>query len=484
MKCFGILAAATLASGLATAAAAQDVVVGVSWSNFQEERWKTDEAAIKAALDAAGAKYISADAQSSSSKQLADVESLIASGANALIILAQDAAAITPAVDAAANEGIPVVAYDRLIEDPRTFYLTFDNVEVGRMQARAVFEQAPEGNYVMIKGSLHRRQRRLPARRPAGGAAGGDRRRARSRSSARPTPTAGCPANAQKNMEQILTQNNNKVDAVVASNDGTAGGVVAALTAQGLEGIPVSGQDGDKAALNRIALGTQTVSVWKDSRELGKAAGEIAVALAGGAPLDGVEGSAKFASPGGNEMNSILLTPIADHQGQPRRRGGRRLDHQGRALRRRRGGIRRRLQLNLGCQGRPRAGPPRSVRGDRMQALARLLRSLEIDLRLLGHAGRAGRHLAGLPRLHRRPLPDPPQPLQPVGADLVGGGDGDRHGLRHRHPQHRPVGRLAARLPRHDHGRDAGPHPAGDRSASGTGASGSSRSSSASSSAR
>ena len=119
------------------------------------------------------------------------------------------------------------------------------------------------------------------------------------------------PANAQRNMEQILTQQNNEVDAVVASNDGTAGGVVAALTAQGMEGIPVSGQDGDAAALNRIALGTQTVSVWKDARELGKAAGEIAVALAGGTALDAVEGAGTFTSPGGNEMNSILLTPVA-----------------------------------------------------------------------------------------------------------------------------------------------------------------------------
>ena len=78
-------------------------------------------------------------------------------------------------------------------------------------------------------------------------------------------------------MEQILTANDNKVDAVVASNDGTAGGVVAALTAQGMEGIPVSGQDGGHAALNRVALGTQTVSVWKDARDLGRSAGKIAV---------------------------------------------------------------------------------------------------------------------------------------------------------------------------------------------------------------
>src|SRR5690606_14570289 len=108
------------------------------------------------------------------------------------------------------------------------------------------------------------------------------------------------------------TANNNDVDAVVASNDGTAGGAIAALTAQGLAGsVPVSGQDGDHAALNRIALGTQTVSVWKDARELGKKAAEIAVALAGGTALDAVEGAIKFSGgPKGVEMNAVLLAPV------------------------------------------------------------------------------------------------------------------------------------------------------------------------------
>ena len=151
-----ILATAALTVGFAIGAYAaghEETVIGVSWSNFQEERWKTDEAAIKGALEAAGATYISADAQSSSAKQLSDIESLIAQGADALIILAQDAQAIGPAVQAASDEGIPVVGYDRLIEDSRAFYLTFDNVEVGRMQARAVLAAAPKGRYVMIKGS-------------------------------------------------------------------------------------------------------------------------------------------------------------------------------------------------------------------------------------------------------------------------------------------------------------------------------------------
>lgn len=96
---------------------------------------------------------------------------------------------------------------------------------------------------------------------------------------------------------------------MVASNDGTAGGVVAALTAQVMAGIPVSGQDGDMAALNRVALGTQTVSVWKDSRALGKAAGEIAVALAQGTAMDAIPGATRFTSPSGKELNAVLLAP-------------------------------------------------------------------------------------------------------------------------------------------------------------------------------
>ncbi len=304
-----LVALAAVALGWLTTAQAEELIVGVSWSNFQEERWKTDEAAMKAALEAAGATYISADAQSSSAKQLSDVESLIARNAKALIILAQDADAITPAVVAAANEGIPVVGYDRLIEHPDAFYLTFDNIEVGRLQARAVFGAQPKGNYVFIKGS--------PTDPNADFLHGGQLEVLKSAIDSGDIKVVGeqytdgwLPANAQRNMEQILTANDNKVDAVVASNDGTAGGVVAALTAQGMEGIPVSGQDGDHAALNRVALGTQTVSVWKDARDLGKAAGEIAVALAKGAKMGEIEGAQVWTSPGGKKLNSRFLEPV------------------------------------------------------------------------------------------------------------------------------------------------------------------------------
>jgi D-xylose transport system substrate-binding protein len=293
-----------------SAAWAKDLVVGVSWSNFQEERWKRDEAAIKAALTKAGAKYISADAQGSNEKQLADVESLITRGANALIVLAYDADAILPAIQKAKAENIPVVAYDRLIQDKDVFYLTFDNVEVGRMQAREILKVKPTGNYVFIKGAatdpnadfLH----------------GGQLEVLNSAIKAGKIKVVGeqytdgwAPENAQKNMEQILTKNNNKVDAVVASNDGTAGGVVAALKAQNLVGTPVSGQDGDIAALNRVARGEQTVSVFKDARKLGEAAGSSAVELAKGTKVKDVKGAVNWS--GGSKkiaMSSLFLKPV------------------------------------------------------------------------------------------------------------------------------------------------------------------------------
>ncbi|WP_160008459.1 D-xylose ABC transporter substrate-binding protein [Rhizobium sp. 18055] len=306
-----LMAGAAILVSVHTAAMAADLVVGVSWSNFQEERWKTDEAAIKKALEAKGAKYISADAQSSAAKQLTDVESLISQGANALIILAQDSDAIGPAIEKAAAEGIPVVGYDRLIENPAAFYLTFDNKEVGRLQAQGVFKVKPEGNYVFIKGSSTDPNAdflfagAMEVLKPAIDAG-------KIKNVGEAYTDGWLPENAQRNMEQFLTANNNKVDAVVAANDGTAGGAIAALDAQGLAGsVPVSGQDADKAALNRVALGTQTVSVWKDSRELGKRAAEIALDLAGGKKMTEIEGVQTFS--GGAKkvaMESVFLKPL------------------------------------------------------------------------------------------------------------------------------------------------------------------------------
>jgi D-xylose transport system substrate-binding protein len=286
-------------------------VVGVSWSHFQEERWKIDEAAMRAVLEEAGAVYLAADAQSSSEKQISDIETLIARGAEVLIVLAQDADAIGPAIALAQAEGIPVIGYDHLIETPGVFYLSFDNVEVGRIQAREIERVQPRGRYVFIKGGptdpnadfVHAGQ--LEILKPAIDAGRievvGDQ-----------YVKGWLPEVAQRITEQILTANADRVDAIVCSNDGMASGVAAALRSQGLEGMPLSGQDGDHAALNRVARGLQTVSVWKDARALGRRGAQIALKLRAGSLPQDIPGAVPWShGPRGIAVQAILLEPIA-----------------------------------------------------------------------------------------------------------------------------------------------------------------------------
>jgi D-xylose transport system substrate-binding protein len=293
-------------------AAAGTCKVGVSFNNYQEPRWaKWDEPAIKAAVAAGGGTYDSNDAKSSTATQQSNVETLIANGAKVLIILAQDGTAIKPAVTAALNAGIPVIAYDRLIEDPKVLYITFDNVLVGKLQAEAIFAVKPSGTYAVIKGN------KADANADFLRAGMDQVIKAAVDSGAIKIPAGNevytdnwTPAKAQTEMEQILTANNNKIDAVLSENDGMAGGVIAALKAQGLAGtVPVSGQDGDLDALNRVALGTQTVDVWKDARLLGKSAGDAAIALCKSGDTSKITGAAPFTTPGKNTISSILLKP-------------------------------------------------------------------------------------------------------------------------------------------------------------------------------
>ncbi len=309
-------AAPSAAASAAASLAAAGCTVGVSWNNYEEEHWaKWDEPAIKAALDAGGAKYISNDAKSSAETQASNVENLISQGANVVIVLAQDGTAIKPAVASAISNGVPVIAYDRLIEDPTALYITFDNKLVGKMQAEALLKVKNSGNFVVIKGNKadanadFLRAGMVEAGLPPAGQSTDTLKNV-----GESYTDNWDPKNAQTSMEQFLTANNNKIDIAFVQNDGMAGGAIAALAAQGLAGkVPVSGQDGDAAALNRVALGTQTVDVWKDARLLGKAAGEAALALCKDKNIKNATSSlaptVQFMSPGGNDMTSIFFTP-------------------------------------------------------------------------------------------------------------------------------------------------------------------------------
>lgn len=307
MRCI-FFAAVVAVAGFSSVAMAEGKKIGVSWSNFQEARWKFDAAAMRASIQADGNAYVTTNAEASAEKQLEDIKGMIAEGVDALVILAVDKEAILPALDWAAEAGIPVMSYDRLIEDERAFYLTFDNVGVGRLIAAMVRQVAPEGNYAIIKGDPGDPNANLLRRGMeevlAGAIAGGTIKIVGEGNS-----DGWKPEGAQALMEQILRDNNNQVDAVLAQNDGMAGGVAIALAAQGMN-IPLGGQDGDPAAINRVAQGTQTVSVWKNNIELGKTAGKIAGMLADGVAMDQLPDAVLFTDgEKGIGINAILLSP-------------------------------------------------------------------------------------------------------------------------------------------------------------------------------
>ena len=310
LKTLTLLAGALLVSIAPTAVLAAGKTIAVSWKTFQEERWKIDEAAMKAVVEAAGNTYVSTDAQGSAQKQAADIEALIGQNVDVILVVAYDSDAILPSIQKINDAGIKAIAYDVQFEDPNALYITFDNVGVGRIMAQEMIKVKPEGRYAFIKGDkgdpnatfLFQGMMEVLKDSIDSGKI----------QNVCETFTDGWkPDNAQKNMEQCLTSTNNGVDAVLSENDGMASGVVAALEAQGLAGtVPVTGQDGDLAAINRVALGTQLVSVWKNSTDLGTVAANAALKLADDADPASIEGVAKFnGGAKGVEMNSILLAP-------------------------------------------------------------------------------------------------------------------------------------------------------------------------------
>jgi len=307
--------------------------VGVSWNNFQQPRWAAhDQPNIKKTVEDGGGKYIDKDANLSNEQQATDIDTMISQGAKVLIVLAQDTKAVLPSIQKAKDAGIPVIAYDRLIEDPSALYITFDNVGVGQAEADAILKKVPKGNYVLIKGDPGdpNASTFLPSGWDAAGlkdkVASGDIKILNG-----PDGTftdAWKTEKAQSNMEAIIDKavaDKTPIDAILAENDSTALGVVGALTSKSYGYPPLSGQDGDPANLNNVALGKQYVDVWKNANELGKTAGAAALALCAGgdmatlklqdglidptvAPKAGLTAQ-PFTTPGNNTVSSFILQP-------------------------------------------------------------------------------------------------------------------------------------------------------------------------------
>ena len=288
----------------------QKIKIGLSMDSLRVERWQKDRDIFTAEAEKLGAEVIVQSADGDERRQNEQAENMITQGVDVLVVIPKDSVAAAQIVQAAHAEGIKVIAYDRLIrESAPDLYISFDNEQVGYLQAEYLLRQKPKGDYFLLGGAptdnnAHLlRQGQLRALQPAV-----DKGDIRLVADGVHWAVNWDPRDALRKAEQVLTQVNNRVDAVVASNDGTAGGVIQALEGQNLAGsVLVSGQDAELSACQRIVKGTQTMTVYKPIHLIATKAAQAAVALAKGEP---VAEATQTVNNGKTDIPSVLLTPI------------------------------------------------------------------------------------------------------------------------------------------------------------------------------
>jgi len=274
------------------------IKIGLSFSDFATERWPVENAQMVQLLQKDGFEVISQEADHDVKLQNDQIDNMVAQGVKGLIIIAEDGAAATTSVDKAVAAGVKVISYDRLIKtDKISAYLSFDNTEVGKAEADGVVKAlALDGSTTWTASN--------PVKMVLSGGSPTDNNAILVRNGQmevlQPYIDKGVvkvvadqwvdnwdATKAEQMMENILTAQQNKIDAVVASNDGTALGELQAMKAQGLWGkVPISGQDATADGCNSIVLGGQTVTVFKDTRLLAPMAVKLVEALVKGQSLD------------------------------------------------------------------------------------------------------------------------------------------------------------------------------------------------------
>lgn len=295
--------------GFATPAHADKAhpLIGFSIDDMRLERWARDRDFFNAAATKLGAKVLVQSANGSEERQVAQIENMISRGVDVLVIVPQNSKVLGNVIAEAHRNGVKVLSYDRLILDADIdAYISFDNLKVGQMQAQGLVDVKPKGNYFLLGGAPTDnnakvlRQGQMQVLKPL--IDKGD------------IKVVGdqwvpdwSPAKALSIIEDALTANANRIDAVVASNDAIAGGAVQALAAQRLAGkVAVSGQDADLAGVKRVVAGTQTMTVYKPLDQLATQAAGLAMGLATGkTPVY----NAHYEN-GKKSVNTILLQPI------------------------------------------------------------------------------------------------------------------------------------------------------------------------------
>ena len=289
MKTRLVLLFALLALATPAFASKEKPVIGLSLDTLKEERWQRDRDTFTAEAEKLGATVIVQSANSDDTRQVRDVESLISRGVDVLVVVPHNGSAMSRAVKSANEAKIPVIAYDRLIMNASIdYYLTFDNVKVGEAQGSYAVAHLPKdrkARIVRIYGAPTDNNAKMFKQ-------GQD-------NILDPLIKAGKievlhedwaldwkPENGKKIMNAAITKAGRNIDAVVVSNDGTAGGAIQALLEEGLAGkVLVTGQDADLAACQRIMRGTQSMTVYKPLKNLATLAARVAVDVAKGNKL-------------------------------------------------------------------------------------------------------------------------------------------------------------------------------------------------------
>jgi len=281
--------------------------IGLSMDTLKEERWQRDRDLFVARAKELGAEVLVQAADGDDKAQMQQAETLLTQNIDVLVVVPHNGEVAASIVDAAKRQNVPVIAYDRLIRSSEPdLYVSFDNEKVGEMQGRYLIERAPKGNYVLIGGAptdnnaLLFRKGQMNALQPAID-------RGDIKIVADQWARDWQASEALRHVENALTLANNNIVAVVASNDGTAGGVIQALEGQKLAGkVLVSGQDADIPGLQRILAGTQSMTVYKPVAKLASRAAEAAVALARHEKVE----TTQTVNNGKINVPSILLEPI------------------------------------------------------------------------------------------------------------------------------------------------------------------------------
>lgn len=267
----------------ACAQAQSNLKIGFSIEAMNGERWQTDLSSFETRVKQLGAEMISADAGGDDDRQLQQVQDMIGAGINALVLLPHDTSRASRIVQAAKAANVRVISYDRLVLNSDVdLYITFDRVEIGRMQAEYLVKRAPRGNYVLIAGSPHDEgakilhDAQMKVLQPYID-------RGEIKMIADQYTNDWLPSEAYLSMLKAIDSSKGDVAAVLASNDGLAGGAIQALREHGLAGkVAVSGQDADLAAIICVAQGAQTMTVYKPVTNQAFRAAEEAVGLAKG----------------------------------------------------------------------------------------------------------------------------------------------------------------------------------------------------------